>query len=124
MLARRQMPAIAAPAPASRSREFAIARVAPRDSAVAIRANKVDLPGAIKSFSRSDHDLLSCRRFAKKPLPIDDSMSNRATARHAAAYTVAVVVLCLPALWNGFPLMFDTVGGCLESWKNGRLAFV
>ncbi len=48
-------------------------------------------------------------------------MSNRATARHAAAYTVAVVVLCLPALWNGFPLMFDDVGGYLERWPSGTL---
>lgn len=42
-------------------------------------------------------------------------------ARHAAAYAVAVVLLCGPALWNGLPLMFDDVGGYLERWPTASL---
>jgi hypothetical protein len=41
--------------------------------------------------------------------------------RHAAACVVAVVLLCLPALWNGFPLMYDDVGGYLERWPTHTL---
>jgi hypothetical protein len=29
--------------------------------------------------------------------------------------------MCLPALWNHFPLMFDDVGGYLERWPTGSL---
>ncbi len=39
----------------------------------------------------------------------------------APAYIIAVLLLCLPALWNGFPLMFDDVGGYLERWPSGSL---
>jgi hypothetical protein len=42
--------------------------------------------------------------------------------RGAPAYVIAVLLLCLPALWNGFPLMFDDVGGYLERWPAGSLA--
>jgi hypothetical protein len=43
--------------------------------------------------------------------------------RDAPAYVVAVLLLCLPAVWNGFPLMFDDVGGYLERWwPSGSLA--
>jgi hypothetical protein len=40
-------------------------------------------------------------------------------------YGVAVTLLCLPAIWNGFPLVFDDLGGYLERWPtrsvgNGR----
>jgi hypothetical protein len=38
-----------------------------------------------------------------------------------ATYATAVMLLCLPALWNGFPLMFDDVGGYLERWPTGTL---
>ena len=48
-------------------------------------------------------------------------MASPTIARHAAAYVAAVVLLCLPALWNGFPLMFDDVGGYLERWPSGSL---
>jgi hypothetical protein len=41
--------------------------------------------------------------------------------RAAPAYAVAVLLLCLPAVWNGFPLMFDDVGGYLERWPTGSL---
>jgi hypothetical protein len=34
---------------------------------------------------------------------------------------VAVLLLCLPAVWNGFPLMHDDVGGYLERWPSGSL---
>jgi hypothetical protein len=44
-----------------------------------------------------------------------------ALARHAAAYGVTIALLCVPALWNGFPLMFDDVGGYLERWPTGSL---
>lgn len=40
----------------------------------------------------------------------------------APAYIIAVLLLCLPALWNGFPLMFDDVAGYLERWPTGSLA--
>jgi hypothetical protein len=32
-----------------------------------------------------------------------------------------MILLCAPALWNGFPLMFDDVGGYLERWPTGTL---
>jgi hypothetical protein len=41
--------------------------------------------------------------------------------REAPVYAVAVLVLCLPAVWNGFPLIFDDVGGYLERWPSGSL---
>lgn len=36
-------------------------------------------------------------------------------------YVLALALLSLPALWNGFPLMFDDVGGYLERWPTGTL---
>ena len=36
-------------------------------------------------------------------------------------YVLALALLCLPTLWNGFPLMFDDVGGYLERWPTGTL---
>jgi hypothetical protein len=32
------------------------------------------------------------------------------------AYGLAIVLFCLPAIWNGFPLIHDDVGGYLERW--------
>jgi len=45
------------------------------------------------------------------------------TARlnRVAALTTAVLVLCLPALWNGLPFVYDDVGGYLERWPTGTL---
>jgi hypothetical protein len=37
------------------------------------------------------------------------------------AHAIAIILLCAPALWNGFPLMFDDVGGYLERWPTGTL---
>src|ERR1700736_3083473 len=37
------------------------------------------------------------------------------------AYGLGIALLCMPALWNGFPLMFDGVGGYLERWPTGSL---
>jgi hypothetical protein len=48
-------------------------------------------------------------------------MTTRAIAQGATAYMAAVALLCLPALWNGFPLMFDDVGGYLERWPTASL---
>ena len=48
-------------------------------------------------------------------------MGNQAIVRHGA-YLVAMVLLCAPAIWNGFPLMFDDVGGYLERWPTASLA--
>jgi len=48
-------------------------------------------------------------------------MAPRAPTRHAVAYGIVIALLCLPALWNGFPLMFDDVGGYLERWPAGSL---
>ncbi len=42
-------------------------------------------------------------------------------ARCVVAYAVAVALLCAPALWNGFPLMFDDVGGYLLRWPTASL---
>jgi hypothetical protein len=39
------------------------------------------------------------------------------------AYGIAIALLCAPALWNGFPLMFDDVGGYLERWPTGTLGY-
>lgn len=41
------------------------------------------------------------------------------------AYGLAMALLCAPAIWNGFPLVHDDVGGYLERWPlrslgNGR----
>jgi hypothetical protein len=41
--------------------------------------------------------------------------------KRLAAYGIAIALLCAPALWNGFPLMFDDVGGYLERWPTGTL---
>lgn len=41
--------------------------------------------------------------------------------REAPAYVIAVLLLCLPAVWNGFPVTFDDVGGYLERWPSGSL---
>jgi len=38
-----------------------------------------------------------------------------------ANYMIAMALMCLPALWNHFPLMFDDVGGYLERWPTGSL---
>jgi hypothetical protein len=46
---------------------------------------------------------------------------DRTAFSHIAAFVIAVALLCLPALWNGFPLMFDDVGGYLERWPTGTL---
>lgn len=43
------------------------------------------------------------------------------TAQRLAAFAAAVAVLCAPAMWNGFPLLFDDVGGYLERWPSGTL---
>jgi hypothetical protein len=32
-----------------------------------------------------------------------------------------MAIICLPACWNHFPLMFDDVGGYLERWPTGSL---
>jgi hypothetical protein len=44
-----------------------------------------------------------------------------AIAGRLVAYSASIVWLCLPALWNGFPLMFDDVGGYLERWPTHSL---
>jgi hypothetical protein len=38
-----------------------------------------------------------------------------------AACLVAITIFCLPAIWNGFPLVFDDVGGYLERWPRRTL---
>jgi hypothetical protein len=38
-----------------------------------------------------------------------------------ASFLVAIIILCLPAIWNGFPLLFDDVGGYLERWPTRTL---
>src|ERR1700730_4276113 len=38
-----------------------------------------------------------------------------------AASGLSIALLCMPALWNGFPLIFDDVGGYLERWPTGSL---
>ncbi len=43
------------------------------------------------------------------------------SVQRAAAYALAVALLCLPAIWNGFPLVFDDVGGYLERWPTASL---
>jgi hypothetical protein len=48
-------------------------------------------------------------------------MRYRSSFPRIMAYVLALALLCLPALWNGFPLMFDDVGGYLERWPTGTL---
>jgi hypothetical protein len=48
-------------------------------------------------------------------------MRYRSSFLRIVAYVLALALLCLPALWNGFPLMFDDVGGYLERWPTGTL---
>ena len=50
-------------------------------------------------------------------------MRRRVSLPHIVGYVLAVALLCLPALWNSFPLMFDDVGGYLERWPTGTLGF-
>ena len=45
-------------------------------------------------------------------------MSTRQTL---VATALAVALLCLPAVWNGSPILFDDVGGYLERWPTGSL---
>ena len=49
------------------------------------------------------------------------AMPCRAGLPRIVGYVLAVALLCLPTLWNGFPLMFDDVGGYLERWPTGTL---
>jgi hypothetical protein len=49
------------------------------------------------------------------------AMPCRASLPRIMAYVLAIALLCLPALWNSFPLMFDDVGGYLERWPTGTL---
>jgi hypothetical protein len=44
-----------------------------------------------------------------------------ASLNRAAALAAAVAILCLPALWNGLPFVYDDVGGYLERWPTGTL---
>src|SRR5215471_1293855 len=44
-------------------------------------------------------------------------MAPPAPARHAVTYGIVIALLCLPALWNGFPLMFRRC-----RWLPGALA--
>jgi hypothetical protein len=48
-------------------------------------------------------------------------MRYRSSFPRITAYVLALALLCLPALWNGFPLIFDDVGGYLERWPTGTL---
>jgi hypothetical protein len=48
-------------------------------------------------------------------------VTDRAAISRLAAFVIAMALLCAPALWNGFPLMFDDVGGYLERWPTGSL---
>jgi hypothetical protein len=59
---------------------------------------------------------MSSSRIAAGPgVPI------RPVCYHMAAYLAAIAIFCLPAIWNGFPLVFDDVGGYLERWPTRTL---
>jgi hypothetical protein len=51
------------------------------------------------------------------------NMAKHEIARRATDYAIAATLLCLPAIWNGFPIMFDDVGGYLERWPSASLGF-
>lgn len=38
-----------------------------------------------------------------------------------AAFALAVAPLCIPAMWNGFPVVYDDVAGYLERWPTHSL---
>lgn len=51
----------------------------------------------------------------------DGPSKSRAVLSPALAYGLAVALLCWPAIWNGFPLVHDDVGGYLARWPAGSL---
>jgi hypothetical protein len=52
--------------------------------------------------------------------PMDSGRITSGTAWRALsrtlAYGLAMALLCAPAIWNGFPLVHDDIGGYLERW--------
>jgi hypothetical protein len=48
-------------------------------------------------------------------------MSPRLFVPRVALFVGGTCLLCLPAIWNGFPLVFDDVGGYMEPWPEGEL---
>jgi hypothetical protein len=48
-------------------------------------------------------------------------VTTRTGLQRTTVYVFAVMLLCLPAIWNGFPLVFDDVGGYLERWPTASL---
>nr|WP_249146159.1 glycosyltransferase family 2 protein [Bradyrhizobium diazoefficiens] len=55
--------------------------------------------------------------------PFSDSFSRLYGALgQSLSYGLAIALLCSPAIWNGFPLIHDDVGGYLARWPMGSLA--
>ena len=52
---------------------------------------------------------------------VPDMVSTQSGLQRLAVYVFAATLLCLPAIWNGFPLVFDDVGGYLERWPTASL---
>src|SRR5205823_12459058 len=76
------------------------------------------LAAAISTWYRQNR-ASSCAFSSRVPAPVMASLSNR--LQPAAACIAAVALLCLPAIWNGFLLVFDDVGGYLERWPTRSL---
>ncbi len=53
-------------------------------------------------------------------MPIRAASWTRCASRLAAS-ALAVALLCVPAVWNGLPLVYDDVGGYLERWPTHSL---
>jgi hypothetical protein len=67
----------------------------------------------------ADSDAEPCRpREPTRPAP---GLGRRHDPVRLAAFALAVAVLCLPAVCNGLPILFDDVGGYLERWPTHSL---
>ena len=51
----------------------------------------------------------------------DTAMISPPTPLRTAVRLFAVAMLCLPAAWNRFPIVYDDVGGYLERWPTHSL---
>jgi hypothetical protein len=57
-----------------------------------------------------------------RPLAKDYTRISKHLLRKLGSWLVSIVFLCIPAMWNGFPILFEDVGGYLLTWPNAALA--
>src|SRR5262245_4665411 len=74
--------------------------------------------GRVRPGTRGERPCMRCgmlRPGGERTLPMRRILGRLAT------YAAAIAVRCLPAIWNGFPLLFHDTGGYLERWPSGTL---